>query len=126
MVGKGFVKTMEASLSIILILATVVFLFSGDKNYASQVPDKPSICLQYIENRGLLSYYAFNDMKVELEDDLRSCMPPSFNYTVSICQSSSCSSDSLPLGKEVFVSSYLVAGDKEMKPSLINLWFWSK
>lgn len=124
MVTKGFIKTMEAGIAIVLILASVVFLFTQKEEYEPQLSSVGYNCLKNLDNSGILRYYAENKMESSLISDLRDCIPPLFNYNVKICITSSCISQ-LPSDKDIFLSSYLIAGDDSIEPTLINLWVWS-
>jgi hypothetical protein len=121
---KGYMKTLEASLSIVLVLVFIVFLFPQRSYIEPQASDKTHYCLEHLEQGGLLGYYAENGMESELNRDMISCMLP-FNATARICSSADCSA-SLPSGKSVFMSSYMTAGQAVFGPRLINVWVWSK
>jgi hypothetical protein len=119
---KGMMKTLEASLSIVIVLSSIVFLFPG-----SAVSSQPSYdaynCLRQMDNEGSLGYFAQNNMQDELNARLAECIPVTFNYTAKIC-ATSCGAD-LP-SKTVTLSSYMVAGSDSFSPAMINVWVWSK
>lgn len=120
---KGFINTLEAGIAIVLILVSVVFLFVQNKPQESQISDIGYNCLKQMDNEGTLRYYAENNLEDNIVSDLRSCIPPLFNYTVKICTSSKCITQ-LPYDKSTFLSSYLIAGDNSFQPTLVNLWTW--
>ena len=120
---KGFIKTMEASIAIVLILVSIVFLFTQVKAYEPQVSDAGYNCLKNLDDRGKLSYYAENGLEANLNSDLRGCVPPLFNYAVEICTTPRCIT-TLPSDRAVSLSSYLIAGDNSFNPTLVNLWIW--
>ena len=125
MVMKGFIKTLEAGIAIVLMLVSIVFLFTQREAHKTQMSDAGYNCLRNLDNNGTLRYYSENNLEAELTSDLRGCIPPLFNYSVKICTSSSCISQ-LPFNKEIFLSSYLIAGESSFEPALINLWVWSE
>ena len=122
---KGFVKTLEAGIAIALILVSMVFLFPEKTVIKPKISDTGYNCLKYLDNKGILRQYAVNNMEANLISDLRSCIPPSLDYKAKICLTSSCISQT-PVDKEVFLSSYLIAGEDSFKQALINLWVWTK
>lgn len=122
---KGFVKTLEAGIAIALILVSMVFLFPEKTVGKPDISKTGYNCLKYLDYKGTLRHYAINNMEASLIFDLRSCIPPSLDYKAKICSTSFCSSQT-PADKEVFLSSYLIAGEDSFKPTLINLWVWSK
>lgn len=121
---KGFVKTLEAAIAITLILVSVVFLFPEKVKTEPKISDTAYNCLRNLDNRGVLRYYAVNNLESNLISDLKGCIPPLFDYVVKICTTSTCSISIS--NKEVFLSSYLIAGENSIKPTLINLWVWLK
>ena len=120
---KGFVKTLEAGIAITLILVSMVFLFPEKTINEPQISDIGYNCLRYLDNQGVLRNYAVNDLENNLISDLRSCLPPILNYTARICTTSTCNTI-LPGNKTIFLSSYLIAGENSVRPTLINLWIW--
>jgi hypothetical protein len=124
MVMKGYVKTLEAGIAIVLILASIIFLFPEQTKKEPQIPDTGYDCLRYLDQKGLLSYYAENNLELELNSELRECIPPILEYKAKICTITDCDAI-LPTYKTIFLSSYLIAGESSFNPTLINLWIWS-
>lgn len=122
---KGFEKTLEAAIAIVLILVSMVFLFTGEEVTEPQMSVTGYECLKNLDNQGLLRYYAANDLGDSLNADLKACIPPLLNYTVKICATSTCNT-LLPINKTVFLSTYLIAGDNSFNPRLVDLWVWLK
>lgn len=122
---KGFEKTLEAAIAIVLILVSIVFLFTSKEITEPQMSATGYECLKNLDNRGLLRYYAANDLGDRLDADLKTCIPPLLNYTTKICAISTCNT-MLPINKTVFLSTYLIAGDNSFNPRLVGLWVWLK
>jgi len=121
---KGFVKTLESALAIVLVLIAVIFIFSPQPKPEPQISNIGYNCLKYLDDKGVLRYYAVNNLESNLKNDLKNCLFPMFNYIAKICKTASCSIQT-PQNKTVFLSSYLIAGDETISPTLINLWIWS-
>jgi len=124
MVIKGYVKTLEAVFAIVLILISMVFLFPGKPKVEPQIPDTGYNCLKHLDYKGVLRYYAVNNLESDLISDIRGCLPPILNCTARICATPSCNTE-LPENRTIFLSSYLIAGEESVEPTLINLWVWS-
>ncbi len=122
---KGFEKTLEAAIAIVLILVSIVFLFTGKEITEPQMSATGYECLKNLDNQGVLRYYAANGLGDRLDADLKACIPPLLNYTTKICATSTCNTV-LPLNKTVFLSTYLIAGDNSFNPRLVGLWVWLK
>ncbi len=122
---KGYIKTLEAGIAIVLILISMVFLFPEKTRTEPQISNVGYNCLKYLDYKGILRYYAVNNLESDLILDLRSCIPPILNYTVKICSTPTCITE-LPENETIFLSSYLIAGENSIDPKLINLWIWSK
>ena len=107
---RGFVQTLEASIAIILILATMVMLSDVTPSY----PEKDFLmigngCLDEIYLKGDLRTYAVSDMESALEDDLDDCLPGVLNYEVKICSSTDCSADDLPESATIALVSRIIS-----------------
>jgi hypothetical protein len=122
---KGFEKTLEAAIAIVLILVSIVFMFTNKEITEPQMSATGYECLKNLDNQGLLRYYAANGLEDSLNADLKTCIPPLLNYTTKICATSTCNTV-LPINKTVFLSTYLIAGDNSFNPRLVDLWVWLK
>lgn len=124
MVMKGYIKTLEAGIAIVLILVSMIFLFSDRARKEPQLSDIGYNCLKYLDYKGVLRYYAVNNLESSLISNLRGCIPPILNYKARICTTTSCNTQ-LPTDRTVFLSSYLIAGENTINNVLINVWVWS-
>lgn len=124
---KGFMKTLEASIAVVLILGAAVALNNASPSYPERnLMEIGNDCLSNVHNGGLLDQYAMSGDDDGLSDALGDCIPKSLNYEVKICHSSDCSADGLPSDRTVVLSSRLISGDyHEFNPSVVNLWMWS-
>ena len=121
---KGFIKTLEAVLGVILIVIPLFTLYTPQR-IEEQLSDIGYNCLKDLDNKNLLKYYAINNMNTELNNSLRDCLPYLIEFNFKICKTSVCSIN-VPENKTVFLSSYIIAGYETVDPTLINLWLWSK
>jgi len=121
---KGFIKTLEAVLGVILIIIPLFTLYTPQR-IEEQFSDIGYNCLKDLDNKNLLRYYAVNNNTIELNNSLRDCLPYLIEFDFKICTTSVCSVN-VPENKTVFLSSYIIAGYESTEPTLINLWLWSK
>jgi len=70
MVMKGYVKTLEAGVAIVLILVSMVFLFPEKIRIEPQISDTGYNCLKYLDYKEVLRYYAVNNLESNLISDL--------------------------------------------------------
>ncbi|MEM3609611.1 MAG: hypothetical protein QXK49_03025 [Candidatus Aenigmatarchaeota archaeon] len=123
---KGMMYTIEAVIGAILVLIGITFIFPAQQQKELNLLETSFNCLIYLDQRGLLRYYAENNMNNELKDSLKSCLPPILDFKFKICSTSNCIETTIPYDKEVYLSSYLIAGENTYNKKLINLWVWLK
>ena len=119
------IRTLEALIAAIILLVSIVILFSPAAVSQSQVPSISYSCLKDSDNKGFLRHYAENYLADDLENQLKGCMPSNLDYSVKICNTSACNPDSLP-NKEIILSSYVVAGDQNSENRVVSIWVWFK
>jgi hypothetical protein len=122
---KGFVKTLEAAMAIVLILLSITFIAPERYFHADKITEKAYSCLTNMDQSGKLRYYSDNGFESDMASDIRSCIPASYDYSLRICYTTSCTGD-IPENKPVYTASYLITGGEVIKPSLTKVWLWSK
>jgi hypothetical protein len=122
---KGMLYTLEAILATVMILVGIISIFPIQEQKETMFSDVGRYCLTYLDNSGLLRYYAVNDMSVDLANSLRNCLPSVTDFRVKICSSSDCT-ETITGQETVYLSSYIIAGDNAYNRKLINLWVWRK
>jgi len=120
------IHTMEAVLGTLLILGGIILIFPTQQQNEINFSDITYSCLSNLDQRGLLRYYAINNMNTELNNSLKSCLPPIADFTFKTCSSSSCIDTTIPYNKTVYLSTYFIAGENSYNRKIINLWIWSK
>ena len=123
---KGMMYTMEAILGTIFVLVGIMIIFPVQQQREISFSEIGYSCLNYLDQTGLLRYYAINNMNTELNNSLRDCLPPIADFKFKVCSSSDCKETTIPYNKTVYLSSYLIAGENTYNKKLINLWIWSK
>jgi len=123
---KATIHILEAVLGSIIILLGITFIYPVQEQREIQVSETAYNCFMNLDQKGLLKYYASNNMIGELNNDFKNCLPPITNFTFEICSTTTCSSNSIPLDRPVYATSYLISGYEDYNPKLINLWVWLK
>ena len=122
---KGYIQTLEQVLGSVLVLTILITLFNPSSSTTNlQLSSLGFNCMKELDNKGLLRYYAVNNLTTDLNNSLQPCLS-AFNYDFNICSSTTCSS-ALPANKDIYLSSYFIAGENSFQPRLINLWIWLK
>ncbi len=121
---KGYTQTLEQVLGSVLVLTILITLFTPRPTTNLQLSALGFNCMKDLDNKGLLRYYAVNNLINDLNNSFQSCLA-AFNYDFKVCFTTDCNG-SLPTNKDIFLSSYFIAGDSDFKPRLINLWVWLK
>jgi len=122
---KGFSHTLETVFGALLILITLLNIYTNPPRTETKLSELGYNCLSSIDNKGFLRYYALNALYSDLNNKLRDCLPFLIDFKFRICSTSDCSIQ-LPESKSVFLSSYFIAGNDSFNPTLINLWIWFK
>jgi len=123
---KGMMHTLEAVLGSVLVLVGIMMIFPVQQVSEINFSEVGYSCLNYLDQNGLLRYYAINNMNTELNDSLRLCLPPTSNFKFRVCSVTDCIDDNIPYDKAVYLSSYLIAGENYYNKKIINLWVWSR
>ena len=121
---KGYMQTLEAIIAIgIALLAVTMILTPQTLQERRDLSEAYFNCIDSMENRGLLRYYAENDMEVEIYNDLDACLPGLVNLSVKICSDSDCISSMSEDNVQSY--NYFVAGYDDPDPKLIKVWLWT-
>lgn len=122
---KAMLYTLEAILGAVLVLVGIISIFPIQQQKEMIFSDVGYSCLSYLDQKGFLRHYAVNDMVTELNNSLKNCLPSVADFKIKICSSSDCK-DTTPTDRDVYLSSYLIAGENAYNNKLINLWVWLK
>lgn len=126
---RGTIHTIEAIIGALILLVGVMSIYPIEEPREFYFSDQGYNCLKYLDQKGLLRYYIYNDLIDDLNNSLKDCLPPISDYTFKICSTPSCTT-TISSNKSIFLSSYLIAGENKVTtnydPRLINLWIWSK
>ena len=120
---RATVHTIEAVIGTLILVVGVMSIYPISEGRDFYFSDEGYNCLMFLDDSGLLRNYVYNDMANELNSRLRNCLPQIIDYDFKICQTQPCTTP-LPDNTSVFLSSYLLSGEKTYSPRIINLWMW--
>jgi hypothetical protein len=122
---KAMMYTIEAVLGTLLILMGILYIYPTNHQGETSLSEIGYSCLIYLDQNGLLRHYAVNGMTADLSSSLRNCLPSAAEFSFKVCQSPDCKA-SVPSDRNVYATSYVIAGDETYDRHLINLWTWLK
>jgi hypothetical protein len=121
---KGVIYTLEAVIGTIILVAGITAVLQNPQEQPG-FSSTGYMCLESLDKTGQLALFAVSDMDDELAASLRGCLPATLDFAVKVCPSADCS-ESLPSGRSVYASSYIIAGHDSYDRKLVNLWVWMR
>jgi len=131
--NKGYIRTVEALISIIIILVVIFFLTPERQEEKAEVPPIVESAQNFILNELTLNESAricivtnpLCENSITFTHIIESNIPPSYNYTVKICDTTNCVVPT-PIDKDIYVSDIIIASTIEKQdPKIVRLWMWS-
>ena len=122
---KATIHTIEAIIGTLILLVGVMSIYPISDGEDVYLSEDGYNCLKYLDDSGQLRNYVYNGLITEINNSLRDCLPQVTGYTFKICATMDCS-ETLPIDRSIFLSSYLLSGQKSYDPKIINLWVWMK
>ncbi len=124
---KAMMHTLEAMIAALLILGTLVAVYSFPKPQESfdsvTMREKGYFCMKDADNRGLLRYYALANDSIGIRNYFQGCLPRSLNFSLNFC--AACAAD-IPANRTVISMNYIIAGEgASFQPTNANLFLWS-
>jgi|SRR3989344_2955394 len=145
---KGFIKTLEAIISIVLLLGLVLFIFSGNPNILKRTPQIVDSSNTFIINEFLnndtfrncfinsgssvcteIDFSATRDRKCGevIEDFLLNSVPAGYEGKCEVCISSkSCTNLNIPLDKSVYTKAGFIYSEKSNEGRIIRNYIFEK
>jgi len=119
---KGFWRTFESVLAVIILLFFVITL---GIRYSFPPPEvdlseRGYDILRSLDNRGELRPYVVNNQTGVLESKIRI---RGYNHTIQICNWGGCFG-SRPPAQNVWVSTYIISGESAYDPYEVKLFMW--
>lgn len=137
---KGYIKTLEAVIAIIIVILVGYILIPSSREPA---PDVPSILKgsqkaidQSIQFNETIRTYLTDDTITKEEEQImlkainniiKKYTPFGYDYTCVVCSNpGTCLADYTP-GKSIYMTDVFVASsEKKQNPKIVRVWFWKK
>lgn len=120
---RATIHTIEAVIGTLILLVGVMSIYPIGGSTEIQFSETGHDCLKYLDDSGLLRNYVYAGMTDQLNNSLGLCLPQIAGYTFKICSTLPCT-ETVPADRSVFLSSYLLSGEKKYDARIINLWVW--
>lgn len=120
---KGFWRTMESVLSVMLLMGFLLFLGGSYLTRAGETDMSPvgyGVLKELDTSGNLRSYAASGDYSsINSKIDI-----PGYNHSVEICDYSGDCVGEYPEWESVIASNYLISGYNDYEPFMIKLYMW--
>lgn len=124
---KGLMKSLEAVIAILMVVAVFIYFFRGGE----QLPEFETInwqlkgfnSLKILDNQNQLRQYVLDDDVQTIENKLLPLLPSGVSYKVVICEAT-CENPGITSEKLTSVN-YFITGDlANFQPKQIVLYMW--
>lgn len=135
---KGYLKTLEAIIAIIIILLVVYAIIpkyvEPKPNPPLAVQDAQRFILSDISNNDTLRVMILTDnpnVAAEVQKTIQAHMLPNYDFACAICPQTSACIQPTPFDKTVYMNDIFIASSPgltlaEQKPKIIRFWMWLK
>lgn len=135
---KGYLKTLEAVIAIVIILLfTFAVTPKPEPDYSTPYAVKASfdyiidqvetndtirsLIMQSDTPAGLTK--ANNSVKGQVQENI----PPGYDFSCNVCDMLACLSEAIPEEKSVYSRDVLISSDATTQnPKVVRIWMWSK
>jgi|TARA_Y100000310_G_scaffold38954_1_gene36550 hypothetical protein len=130
---RGYIKTVEAFIAIIIILIVVFFLIPERPKQEPSTPHIVESAQNFILNELTLNDSAREcivsnplcENSITFTHIIDSNIPPGYEHSVKICDTTNCVV-STPSDKDVYVDDMIIASTlKKQNPKIVRLWIWN-
>ncbi|MFH1294323.1 MAG: hypothetical protein ABIH90_00075 [Candidatus Aenigmatarchaeota archaeon] len=120
---KGFARMLEAVLAVLLIFTFLIILSSGrvKEDRPEDLNVKAYEILADLNEKGVLGPYASANDAHSIN---MSISYDAHNHTANVCEPDGSCHGPEPDSNDVWVGSYLVAGDNSYNPKLVKLYIY--
>lgn len=143
MYNKGYVRTLEAVIAIILILIVIYTIIPKHVEPQPDIPlvvhDAQQFIISDITNNESLRTLivisegvgASDNLRMEIENVIKSHIPPNYDFVCAICPQTNPCIQTTPLEKAVYMSDVFIASSlgrelREQNPKIVRFWIWLK
>lgn len=135
---KGYIKTLEAVIAIIMIIVISFTLVSQRIENQPEPPLKLQSAMKFINEKielndslrkGIVDMQ--HGLRINIDSILSSLVnenkPRDYDFTCRLCSNITCFPERFPLEKNIYVSDLLItSSEKKQQPHIIRMWFWEQ
>ena len=133
---KGYIKTLEAVIAIVLLLIFVYTLIPRNIEVKAEKPPvveaaQQVIIKEIINNETIRSGiidFGITDCRTYTkltEDIIKKHLPGGYSFTCEICDTPICVSNATPIDKSVYMTDvFLSATPNNQNPKILRIWIW--
>ncbi len=139
---KGYIRTLEAVIAIVIVLSFVYAVMPSKIINPSDIPyvvesaqdfiigeieENPSIRTEItIYSLAVLDMEQIKDNTQTTQTDtlIKNYIPMGYSYDALICKQTSCYSDQIPMDAQAYVSDVLLSTGANDAPSIVRIWIW--
>ena len=135
--NKGFVRTLEAVIAILIVFGFVVLLSPLNKRPQPETPFTVTDAQHFLlEEVALNTTFrtcitgaattgaCTNGCLARVDQFIKEHTPPGYQHGCELCQrASSCTTTALPLDKSIFTDSVFISGDTS---KILRVYFWEQ
>jgi len=133
---KGYIKTLEAVIAIVLILGFIFLYLPREDTGSNEVPPLVASAQDSIKEsltndvalREAIINQDSNDNSGQdaMEELLEANLPPGFNGNFNICGTPTCIGEGVPVDKNIYVEDIIISATLEtQKPKIVRVFIWN-
>ena len=135
---KGFIRTLEAIIAVILIITAIFFILPQRTEFEAATPVPVQEAQEFINTKILQDEQLIRLIIGEIEPDatnqlkalIENALPPGYGYVLALCKTPSClpsPTTPLPEGKQVYMSDlFLGSTPTTQGPHIVRYWMWQQ
>ncbi|MEA3378192.1 MAG: hypothetical protein U9Q69_00990 [Nanoarchaeota archaeon] len=134
---RGYLKTLEAVISIVAILLFTFGVTPSEMHNPHETPFTVENSFDYITET-LENDDTYRDKILNSDNDFQAAndsitnlvinnLPPGYGYEFKICDETTCLAENPPLDASVYSDDVIIAGTPEIEPEIkiVRIWFWT-
>ena len=122
----------EAFIAVLIVSTALLFVFKQDtpRDISSDMHMQQRAILEIISNDDTMRAEALNRQQTTIGPFIRSTLPSSFDYALTLCDSNQICNQGVPTDRDVFVSETILSADHDPFPgkklTKLRLFVWRK
>ncbi|MEN9625806.1 MAG: hypothetical protein RL557_134 [archaeon] len=129
---KGWIIIVEAFIAVLIVSTALLFILKEDvpQGISAEMHEQQRAILEIISNDDTMRTEALNRQQTTIGPFIRSTLPDSFDYVLTLCDSNQICNQGIPTDRDVFVSETILSADHDSFPgkklTKLRLFVWRK